>query len=117
MRNSKLYKILSSMPKGGLHHIHSCGSGSVECFLELTKNDIVYFNERERVFKVAPKGNDDDGFVKCNDLRKFHETPADFDNKLREYIRMSPSDCSSKGSSEIWKHFEHKFSLLRGRTY
>lgn len=42
------------MPKGGLHHLHTTAAPAVEFYLKLTYNDSVYFNEREKMFKVAP---------------------------------------------------------------
>lgn len=42
------------MPKGGLHHVHTTAAPSVDFYLKLTYNDSVYFNEREKLFKVAP---------------------------------------------------------------
>ena len=54
MRNSSLYDIFDSMPKGGLHHIHTTAAPSADFYVKLTYNDFVYFNEREKLFKVAP---------------------------------------------------------------
>ena len=42
------------MPKGGLHHIHTTAAPAVDFYIQLTYNDSVYFNEREKLFKVAP---------------------------------------------------------------
>lgn len=42
------------MPKGGLHHLHTTAAPSVDFYIKLTYNDSVYFNEREKLFKVAP---------------------------------------------------------------
>ena len=42
------------MPKGGLHHLHTTAAPSVDFYIKLTYNDAVYFNEREKLFKVAP---------------------------------------------------------------
>lgn len=42
------------MPKGGLHHIHTTAAPSVDFYVNLTYNDAVYYNEREKMFKVAP---------------------------------------------------------------
>ena len=54
MRNSSLYEIFDSMPKGGLHHIHTTAAPSADFYVKLTYNDCVYFNEREQLFKVVP---------------------------------------------------------------
>ena len=42
------------MPKGGLHHIHTTAAPSADFYVKLTYNDCVYFNEREKLFKVVP---------------------------------------------------------------
>lgn len=42
------------MPKGGLHHLHTTAAPSVDFYIKLTYNEAVYFNEREKLFKVAP---------------------------------------------------------------
>jgi hypothetical protein len=52
--NSKLYQVLNKMPKGGLHHLHTTAAPSADYYVSLTYYDFVYFNERERLFKVAP---------------------------------------------------------------
>lgn len=54
MKKSTLYEILDVMPKGGLHHLHTTAAPSVDCYVKLTYNEAVYFNERDRMFKVAP---------------------------------------------------------------
>ena len=104
------------MPKGGLHHLHTTAAPSVDFYLKLTYNDFVYFNEREKLFKVAPKGLDEDGFVKCTEMRKYWSSAAAYDKKLRDYMRMTPEECESKESHEIWGHFQHKFALLNGKN-
>jgi len=42
------------MPKGALHHIHTSAAPPVETYVKLTYDPIVYFNEREGLFKVFP---------------------------------------------------------------
>ena len=54
MKNSRLYEVLEKMPKGGLHHLHTTAAPSVAFYIKLTYNESVYFNEREKMFKVAP---------------------------------------------------------------
>ena len=46
------------MPKGGLHHIHTTAAPSADFYVKLTYNDFVYFNEREKLFKVVPVCSD-----------------------------------------------------------
>lgn len=45
------------MPKGGLHNLSAIAGPSVDFYVKLTYNDSVYFNEREKIFKVAPVSN------------------------------------------------------------
>ena len=42
------------MPKGALHHLHTTAAPSTDFYIKLTYNEAVYFNEREKLFKVAP---------------------------------------------------------------
>ena len=72
----------------------------------MTYNDCVYFNERERLFKVCPTGNlDEDGYVRCTEMRKFSISPEAYDQKLRDCIRMTPEECCSREEHAIWGHF------------
>jgi hypothetical protein len=41
---------------------------------------------------------DDDGYIKCVDMRRFWSRAEDYDNKLRNLIRMTPEECASKES-------------------
>jgi hypothetical protein len=79
VRNSKVYEILEKMPKGALHHLHTSAAPSVDMYVKLTYEEYVYFNERERLFKVAPNGLEEDGFIKCVDMRRFYSSPEAYD--------------------------------------
>lgn len=48
-------------------------------------------------------------------MRKFYSSPEAYDEKLKDYIRMTPEECKSKESHTIWAHFQHKFSLINGK--
>mmetsp|Transcript_22996 Transcript_22996/g.17437 ORF Transcript_22996/g.17437 Transcript_22996/m.17437 type:complete len:176 (-) Transcript_22996:2058-2585(-) len=119
MLQTKLYKVLDAMPKGGLHHIHTTAAPSADFYVKLTYHDFVYFNEREQLFKVAPKGLDEDGFIKCTEMRKFWPSAEEYDEKLKNYIRMTPFECQSKESHKIWNYFQNKFTLINdlGKYY
>ena len=52
---SRYYSALDSMPKGALHHIHTTAAPPVDVYLKLTYEPIVYFNERDGLFKVFTK--------------------------------------------------------------
>lgn len=99
-----MYKIMDHMPKGGLHNLTSIAALPVEFYIKLTYHESVYFNEREKLFKVAPvsertlvnlyqNGIEEDGYVKCVDMRRFWASADKYDHKLREYLRMTPEDC------------------------
>jgi hypothetical protein len=103
------------MPKGGLHHLHTTAAPSVECYIRMTYNPAVYFNEREKMFKVAPRGLDEDGYVRCVDMRAHHRSAESYDQRLRDFIRMTPAECSSREEHAIWAHFQHKFTLINGK--
>jgi len=51
---SKLYQVLDAMPKGGLLHLHTTAAPSAKFYLDLTHEDCVYYNDREKLFKVQP---------------------------------------------------------------
>jgi hypothetical protein len=40
------------MPKGAIHHIHMGAAPFVKEFIKLTYEDIVYYNEKDKMFKV-----------------------------------------------------------------
>ncbi len=109
---SKLYEMLNEMPKGALHHLHTTASPSGDFYMKLTYNDSVYYNEREQLFKVAPKGLHEDGFLRCTDMRKWSKNPDEFDLKIKNLIEMQEHECMSNESHDIWKHFQHRFTLI-----
>ena len=52
LMKTQLYELLSKMPKGGLHHVHTTAAPHVDVFIELTYEPETYYNEREGLFKV-----------------------------------------------------------------
>jgi len=44
------------MPKGAIHHIHTSAAPPVDVYLSLTYDPIVYYSEREKIFRIYPKG-------------------------------------------------------------
>ena len=42
------------MPKGSIHHLHTSAAVPVDIYLKMTYEDIVYYNERDGMFKVFP---------------------------------------------------------------
>ena len=85
LESTQLYEVLSKMPKGGLHHVHTTAAPHVNVFLDLTYEPETYYNEREGLFKVY---NDhlvkEDGFVRCNEMRAFYSDPKEYDEILRQ---------------------------------
>jgi hypothetical protein len=78
------------MPKMGVHHIHLTAACPVSFLIELTYEDIVYYSERENMFKVNPKGEEiEESFIRVNDLRKFWSSAEDFDNMLKNKIILT----------------------------
>ena len=109
IQQSEIYKAIDLMPKGAIHHIHSTACIPIDAFIEITKEDIVYFNDRTKLLKCYPKPvNIDPHYVKCNDLRKF-QGEEEFDDYLRHLIPLT--DNRPKDRS-IWDHFEDKFTLV-----
>lgn len=97
------------MPKGAIHHIHSTAAIPVQAFIKLTKYDFVYFNDRDKLLKCYPNGqNIDEHYVKCNKMREFMGAEK-FDHMLTELIPMT--DNCPPGRS-IFDHFEDKFTLV-----
>lgn len=67
------------MPKGAIHHLHTTASIPVEAYLEMTRDDRVYYNDKQKLFRVFPRqdrwkeeGYIHTGFIQCNHLRKFY---------------------------------------------
>jgi len=67
---SKLYKVLDQLPKGGVHHIHTTAQFPLATYLKLTHDERVYFSEKDKMFKVFPKADQvEDGYISCKLLR------------------------------------------------
>ena len=56
VEKSALFHVLNKMPKGAIHHIHTSAAPPVDVYVSLTYDPIVYYNEREKIFKIYPKG-------------------------------------------------------------
>lgn len=99
------------MPKGAIHHIHSTASIPIEAFIDLTRDDIVYFNDRDKLLKCYPnpkKQEIDQYYVQCNQLRSF-QGAQQFDDYLRELMPLT-DNCPD--GTTIFDHFENKFTLV-----
>ena len=72
MENSRLFNALNLMPKGAIHHIHTTAANPVDAYLKLTYDERVYYNNREKLFKVFPKHDGvPEGYLKCTTMRDF----------------------------------------------
>ena len=62
--SSKIFEVLNKMPKGAIHHIHTSAANPVQSYVKLTYDDRVYYNNRDKLFKVYPKHeNVDNGYI------------------------------------------------------
>ena len=67
INESEIYRAIDSMPKGAIHHIHSTATIPVEAFIDITREDFVYYNDRDKLLKCYPnQKNIDPYYVKCN---------------------------------------------------
>lgn len=93
METSDLFNILNTMPKGAIHHLHTTAANPIDAYLKLTYDDRVYYNNREKLFKVYPKHEGVlDGYVKCTDLRNFFSSPEEFDEMVKDEILLGPKE-------------------------
>jgi adenosine deaminase CECR1 len=111
IEKSEIYDILRKMPKGAHLHYHSGAAFDVALVLELTKEDVVYYNEKENVLMAFSNEQPLPGYKKCNDIRKLWDKNPNFDDFLRKKLVLTTEEISSQDSSEIWKHFGQKFRL------
>ena len=70
METCDLFNALNSMPKGAIHHLHTTAANPIEAYLKLTYDDRVYYNNKDKLFKVYPlHENVPEGYIKCTTLR------------------------------------------------
>lgn len=113
VESSLLHKMMEKMPKGGLHHIHTTASFPIADYLKVTYDPVVYFNERDDMFKVFPEGMEvEDGYIQCVEMRNFYKDPEVYDNKLRNSILLREDQTKGLESHEIWASFQHTFSKV-----
>jgi adenosine deaminase CECR1 len=114
VQNSRLFKVLDAMPKGGLHHIHTTAAPHVDTYIELTYEKETHYNEREGLFKVFPDMHHEDGYVSCVEMRNFKVDKAGYDESLRQQILQTDAECTGYESHEIWQYFQYKFARIGG---
>jgi len=112
LKKSALYGLLDMMPKPVLHHIHLTAASNVEFLVKtLCYLDIVYFSEKDEMFKVTKKPEKvPEGYIKVNDLRKFWKSSTEFDKYLENTILLK-AGVETQEHHEIWKYFQPKFML------
>jgi len=57
------------MPKPAVHHLHLRGAVPLSHLIKATYRDFVYYNYKLNVLKVTRNKVDEEGFIKCNQLR------------------------------------------------
>lgn len=115
LKKSMLFEVLKQMPKPAVHHVHLTAAAPLDFLIRLTYYDYVYFNDREKLFKVSKKGIHQEGFQKVTTIRKYWSTTADFDNYLRDIITLNRESICCKESHSIWNDFQPKFMLTCGK--
>ena len=89
VEKSKLYDIINKMPKGSIHHLHTSAAPPIEVYLKMTYDEMVYYNERDGLFKVFPNpAHAEDGYVQCVVMRNWSKDPAAYDTKLRQTMTL-----------------------------
>jgi adenosine deaminase CECR1 len=113
VESSKLFAVLDKMPKGAIHHIHTSAAPPIEVYMSLTYDPMVFYNEREKLFKIFPKATmKEDGYVSCVEMRAYSKDIEAFDNHLKNEILLTKAQTEGKSSHDIWKHFQHKFTKV-----
>jgi hypothetical protein len=105
VEDSKLFEVLNMMPKGGIHHIHTTAAPPVGTYMQLTYDPIVYYNDREKMFKVFPKHKKLDGYLQCTKMREFSKDKKAYDESLKNAILLTEEQIKGKESHDIWKGF------------
>lgn len=111
VEKSKLYNALKTMPKGAHLHYHLTASAPLNLLMDLTKESIVYYNQKKNKLKIFSKGDTEEGFTQCNLIRQNWTKEKTFDEFLKNKILLNKEDISSKHSNTIWDRFQYKFDL------
>jgi hypothetical protein len=105
MENSSLFKALNMMPKGAIHHLHTTATNPITAYLKLTYDDRVYFNNKDKLFKVFPLHEGaPEGYIQCTTLRQFHPE-GKFDQIVKDEILLREDQAKDMDSHDIWVHF------------
>lgn len=112
---SKIYKLFSLMPKGGLLHIHSGGTTDAkwiikrakeykECYVFTKKDTDTYIYGQLAVFK---KNKIPEGFVNLNNKIKLD---PNFEDELYKLLILERVSIS--GYMDVWGEFEKRFARV-----
>eukprot|EP00736_Rhodelphis_marinus_P003807 Rmarinus@m.703 len=125
LRHSDSYKLLQSMPKGGMLHVHYEALDDLDWLIGMsTYDDDCY------MYVPAADDNDDgstlagslkyahesavqegDGWVRVNDLRALSPLPAEeFDQRLHDAVTITSDTCCDYETA--WDKFEQTFVRL-----
>jgi hypothetical protein len=102
------------MPKGAVHHLHLTAAAPMSTLIKITYQDNMYYSDKKKLFKVAPNGMTEEGYLKCNDLRNHWSSPEAYDQHLKDLMLLSEKTMQLKESHMIWKDFEYKFIMTNG---
>ena len=95
MESSELFKMINSMPKGAIHHIHTTAANPIDAYLKLTYDDRTYYSQREDLFKVYPKPQDiKEGYIQTTVMRSFADSDSEFDTKMKDVILLGPDEAN-----------------------
>lgn len=75
LEKSKVFEALNEMPKPAIHHLHLTAAVPMKYLVKLTYRDYVYYNQHMNIIKVTKNKMEEEGFVKCNQLRQYWKSP------------------------------------------
>jgi hypothetical protein len=97
------------MPKGGNLHVHPAAAMPAAAYVEVTHDDLVYYNAETNMLSVFPTLDAvENGFKNCNLIRKEN---TNFDTELMSKLLLNHDQVTDKSSADIWKHFEPVFGM------
>ncbi len=71
IKETKLYKVIKSMPKGILHHIHLPAAASMEAFLDVYTHDKnIYYSPIKKLLKLFIDKEVEEGYVRITEYRQ-----------------------------------------------
>ena len=114
IKDTNLTEIFKKMPKGGYLHLHVEEAFSEDYYLNITREDNVYFSFQENKFKVFDSGDIEPTYNKCNDIRRDWDQEGTFDDYVLKIIKFSNTTLETRNTHKIWLEFQHKFQMISG---